>query len=166
MSSPRNTLDILKLDAVGGEQDIIDCMVEVELKGGGDHDPFLSTIETLSRIGVYSPKDDETEKTLYQTCHILHKNGRYYIVHFKHLFMLDGHYNGFFREDILRMNQIIRLLSEWGLYKVVHPEQITEFAEMRHIKVIKHNEVREWTLRPKYQMKHSRNKLKQNESKT
>lgn len=157
MSSPRNTLDILNITAVGDEQSIIDCMVEVELAEGKSRDPFLSILETLTRIGVYIHRDENpNDRTLYQTCHILHKNGRYYIVHFKHLFMLDGRNNGFYQEDVLRMNRIIRLLADWGLYIVKHPEQMTEFADMSHIKVVKHSEAKFWNLTPKYRMRHKR----------
>ncbi|AIX13101.1 translation repressor [Erwinia phage vB_EamM-Bue1] len=132
-------------------------MVEVELAEGKSRDPFLSTLETLSRIGIHIRKDEDPEdRTLYQTCHILHKAGRYYIVHFKHLFMLDGKINGFYREDILRMNQIIRLLADWGLYTIKHPEQMTDFAGMNHIKVVKHGDVSKWKLVPKYRMQHKR----------
>lgn len=157
MSSPRNTLDILEVTAVGDKQSIVDCMVEVELCEDKAKNIFLSIVETLTRIGVYVyNKDKPDEKILYQTCHILHKDGRYYIVHFKHLFMLDGRNNGFHIEDVQRMNQIIRLLADWGLYKIKHPEQLTQFANMSHIKVVRHSELKEWELVPKYRMRSKR----------
>lgn len=165
MSSPKNTLEILNQTAVGEEKDIIDCMVEVELSENKPFDVFLSINETLTRVGIYVPKRpkeitgcSEEEKILHQTCHILFKNNKYYIVHFKHLFVLDGRTNGFTREDVMRMNTIINLLQGWGLYKVKCPEQMTSFAEMKHIKVLRHSEVKEqnWILKPKYNMHYNK----------
>lgn len=147
---PRNTLDILNVSAVDAESKIIDCLAEVELNQEKAGHIFLSIKETLTRIGVNTSREP---KTLYQTCHILHKNGKYYIVHFKHMFMLEGHYNGLTREDILRMNRIIRLLEQWGMIKVKHPEQITELADMSHIKVVKHADVSDWSLVAKYNIR-------------
>lgn len=142
----RNTLDILQLSAVHDEASIVDCMVEIELNQDRPG-IFLGVKETLSRIGVNTRQEPET---LYQTCHILHKYGKYFIVHFKHLFMLDGHYNGFQREDVLRMNRIARLLDQWGMVKILRPEQITECADMSRIKIVKHDQVSQWKLVPKY----------------
>ena len=152
---PRNTLDILKISAVCDEASIVDCMVEVQLN---QDKPgiFLGVKETLSRIGVNTRQEPNT---LYQTCHILHKSGKYYIVHFKHLFMLDGHYNGFAREDVLRLNRIVRLLEQWGMVKIMHPEQVTEAADMSRIKVVKHEMSADWNLVPKYTIRPSRAKI-------
>ncbi|WPJ72224.1 translation repressor protein [Salmonella phage CRW-SP2] len=148
----RNTLDILGVSAVDDENKIIECLAEVRLN---QDKPgiFLSIKETLSRIGVstrYEPN------TLHQTCHILYKGGKYYIVHFKHMYMLDGHYNGFKKEDILRMNRIIKLLVQWNMISLVDPAQVTEAADMSHIKIVKHEQVSEWKLVPKYEIRPTR----------
>lgn len=148
----RNTLDVLTLSAVSDEASIVNCMVEVQLN---QDKPgiFLGIKETLSRIGV-NPRQEPN--TLYQTCHILHKYGKYYIVHFKHLFMLDGHYNGFVREDIQRMNRIVKLLAEWNMVTVLNPDQITELADMSRIKVVKHELLPDWKLVSKYTIRPNR----------
>lgn len=123
---------------------IIERLVEVELP---TPDSFLKVKETLTRIGVASRKD----KKLYQSCHILHKKGKYYIVHFKELFMLDGKINNFDDEDIGRRNTIVNLLEEWGLVKTVKPEQIEDpVAPLSHIKILAHKEKGEWELVTKY----------------
>lgn len=151
---PRNTLDILKLSAVGQEKEITDCLVEVELDTSKARDGFFMITETLTRVGV-NPKHEggEPQRVLYQTCHITQRDGKYYIVHFKHFYMFEGRRNGLCREDILRMNRIIKLLEQWGMIKVKHPEQITELAELSHIKVVKHSEAANWELLPKYNVK-------------
>jgi hypothetical protein len=110
-------------------------------------DSFLKVKETLTRIGVASRKD----KKLYQSCHILHKQGKYYITHFKELFMLDGKVNNFDDEDKARRNAIINLLEEWNLVKVVDPSQIEDpVAPLSQIKVLPYKEKGEWDLVPKY----------------
>ena len=106
-----------------------DSMVEVKLS---QPDDFLKVRETLSRIGVASRK----EKKLYQSCHILHKQGRYYIVHFKELFALDGKTANLTQNDVQRRNRITQLLSDWGLISIVNDETITDIAPLNQIKVL------------------------------
>lgn len=119
-------------------------LVEIILKNNED---FLKIKETLTRIGVASRK----ERKLYQSCHILHKKGKYYIVHFKELFMLDGKPNNFSEEDKGRRNTIVNLLTEWGLLSVVNETQIqTPITPLTQIKIISHKEKGEWELVPKY----------------
>ena len=114
-----------------------------------EQDDFLKVRETLTRIGVSSRK----EKVLYQSCHILHKQGKYYIVHFKEMFAIDGKPSNFSDEDIGRRNKIIDLLQDWGLLKVVDSEKIKDpLASMSQIKIINHKEKNEWTLEAKYNM--------------
>ena len=123
---------------------VIESLVEVTLPSD---DSFLKVKETLTRIGVASRKD----KKLYQSCHILHKQGKYYITHFKELFMLDGKVNNFDDEDKARRNAIINLLEEWNLIKVVDPSQIEDpVAPLSQIKVLPYKEKGEWDLVPKY----------------
>lgn len=123
---------------------IIESLVEVELPS---QDSFLKVKETLTRIGVASKKD----KILYQSCHILHKQGKYYIVHFKELFILDGKANELSDEDKARRNTIVNLLEEWGLVKTVKPEVIQDpVAPLSQVKVLPHKEKEEWTLTAKY----------------
>ena len=122
----------------------IDNMLEISFK---ENDDFLKIRETLTRIGVASRKD----RTLYQSCHILHKRGRYYLVHFKELFALDGKESSITENDIARRNAIARLLEEWGLLKIVVSEQAsTPLAPMSQIKVLPHKEKNEWSLVAKY----------------
>ena len=118
-------------------------MFEVLLK---EPDDFLKIRETLSRIGVASRK----ERKLYQSCHILHKQGKYYIVHFKELFLLDGKHSDFSDNDMLRRNRITRLLADWGLVEVVNEELIEKLSTVSQIKILPHKEKDEWTLVPKY----------------
>jgi hypothetical protein len=118
-------------------------MVEVSL---AEPDDFLKVRETLTRIGVASRK----EKKIYQSCHILHKQGRYYIVHFKELFALDGKHTNLSLNDVQRRNRIIQLLSDWGLITVVTPEKIEDVAPLNQIKVLSFKEKDEWTLESKY----------------
>jgi hypothetical protein len=118
-------------------------MVEVRLK---QPDDFLKVRETLTRIGVASRGD----KKLYQSCHILHKQGKYYIVHFKELFLLDGKHSDFNENDLQRRNRITKLLSDWGLVEVVDDERINNIASVSQIKILPHKEKHEWTLIPKY----------------
>jgi len=118
-------------------------MVEVSL---AEPDDFLKVRETLTRIGVASRK----EKKIYQSCHILHKQGRYYIVHFKELFALDGKHTNLSLNDVQRRNRIIQLLSDWGLITVITPEKIVDVAPLNQIKVLAFKEKDEWTLESKY----------------
>ena len=118
-------------------------MVEVVL---GEPDDFLKVRETLTRIGVASRK----EKKIYQSCHILHKQGKYYIVHFKELFALDGKNTNLSLNDVQRRNRIVQLLSDWGLLSVVNLEQISDLAPLNQIKVLSFKEKGEWTLESKY----------------
>ena len=120
-----------------------DNMIEVNLK---EPDDFLKVRETLTRIGVASRK----ERKLYQSCHILHKKGQYYIVHFKELFALDGEKANLSDNDVQRRNRIIKLLSDWGLVEIVQETEIKEVAPLSQIKVIAYKEKGEWTLESKY----------------
>ena len=119
-------------------------MLEVTLS---EPDDFLKVRETLTRIGVASRK--ETNK-LYQSCHILHKQGRYFIVHFKELFLLDGKPSNLTVNDLQRRNTIGTLLSDWGLVSLVNSEQAKDKAPLRQIKIIPHREKANWELLPKY----------------
>ena len=118
-------------------------MVEVTL---GQPDDFLKVRETLTRIGVASRK----ERKLYQSCHILHKQGKYYIVHFKELFALDGKHTNLSLNDVQRRNRIIQLLSDWGLISIVTADKIADVAPLNQIKVLAFKEKDEWTLESKY----------------
>ena len=120
-------------------------MVEVLLK---EPDDFLKCRETLTRIGVAS----RTENKLYQSCHILHKQGKYYIVHFKELFLLDGKTSDFSDNDVKRRNRIAKLLSDWNLVEVVDNGRIEDICSMSQIKIIPHKQKAEWELIPKYQI--------------
>jgi hypothetical protein len=122
----------------------IEDLLEVRLK---NEDDFLKVKETLTRIGVASRKD----KTLYQSCHILHKRGKYYIVHFKELFALDGKNTDFEDNDLGRRNAIANLLSEWGLVEVVNKDKSSlPVAPLSQIKIISYKEKNEWELTAKY----------------
>ena len=122
----------------------IEDMVEVTLK---EKDDFLKVRETLTRIGVASKK----EKILYQSCHILHKQGKYYIVHFKELFSLDGKPTDFSDNDIARRNTVTNLLSDWELLQIVDKEKTKEpTVSLSQVKIIPHKEKGEWQLIPKY----------------
>jgi len=120
-----------------------DQMIEVTLN---EPDDFLKVRETLTRIGVASRK----EKKIYQSCHILHKQGRYYIVHFKELFALDGKHANLTQNDVQRRNRIIQLLSDWGLITVLNADKITDIAPLNQIKVLAYKEKHEWVLETKY----------------
>ena len=120
-----------------------DQMIEVTLK---EPDDFLKVRETLTRIGVASRK----EKNIYQPCHILHKQGKYYIVHFKELFALDGKRANLFINDVQRRNRIAQLLSDWGLVNVVTTSAIEDAAPLSQIKVLSYKDKSEWTLESKY----------------
>ena len=120
-------------------------MVEVALK---EPDDFLKVRETLTRIGVASRK----EKKIYQSCHILHKQGKYFIVHFKELFALDGKNTNLSQNDIQRRNRIVQLLVDWGLVSItsLSAEKISDLAPLNQIKVLSFKEKNEWTLESKY----------------
>jgi len=118
-------------------------MIEVELR---EPDDFLKVRETLTRIGVASRK----EKKLYQSCHILHKQGRYFIVHFKELFALDGKKANLSLNDVQRRNRIVQLLGDWGLVSINSKESIADVAPLSQIKVLAYKEKHEWTLESKY----------------
>jgi hypothetical protein len=119
-------------------------MLEVTLN---EPDDFLKVRETLTRIGVASKKEINT---LWQSCHILHKQGRYFIVHFKELFMLDGKPSDFTIDDLGRRNTISQLLSDWGLVHVVKSQAMTEKSTLRQIKIISHKDKAQWNLVAKY----------------
>ena len=118
-------------------------MLEIQLK---EPDDFLKVRETLTRIGVASRKD----KKLFQSCHILHKQGRYFIVHFKELFALDGKFANFSENDLERRNTIAHLLSDWGLVTILNKEDIQNKAPLSQIKVLAFKEKDEWDLQAKY----------------
>ena len=120
-----------------------DQMIEVSLN---EPDDFLKVRETLTRIGVASRK----EKKIYQSCHILHKQGRYYIVHFKELFALDGKRANLTQNDVQRRNRIIQLLCDWGLVTVINVEKVTDIAPLNQIKVLAYKEKGDWVLETKY----------------
>jgi len=117
--------------------------IEVQLN---EQDDFLKVRETLTRIGVSSRK----EKVLYQSCHILHKQGQYYLVHFKELFALDGKPSNISDNDIQRRNAVAKLLEEWGLVKILNPSVIEEVAPLHQIKIISFKEKDDWELVAKY----------------
>jgi hypothetical protein len=122
----------------------IEDMVEVTLE---EKDDFLKVRETLTRIGVASKK----EKILYQSCHILHKQARYYIVHFKELFSLDGKPTDLSENDIARRNTVTNLLSDWGLLKIVKEDSTKEpTVSLSQVKILSHKEKGDWQLIPKY----------------
>ena len=128
-----------------------DDMLEVTLN---EPDDFLKIRETLTRIGVASRKDNK----LFQSCHILHKQGRYFIVHFKELFLLDGKPSNLVENDIQRRNTITTLLSDWGLVTMVKPSQAKDVAPLRQIKVIPFKEKTQWELCPKYNIGNTQSK--------
>ena len=120
-----------------------ESMIEVGLR---EPDDFLKVRETLTRIGVASRK----EKKLYQSCHILHKQGKYFIVHFKELFALDGKRANLTINDVQRRNRITRLLADWGLITIVQEGSVADIAPLNQIKVLSYKEKGEWTLESKY----------------
>ena len=125
-------------------------MLEVTLN---EPDDFLKIRETLTRIGVASRKDNK----LFQSCHILHKQGRYFIVHFKELFLLDGKPSNLIENDVQRRNTIATLLADWGLINIFNPEVAKDLAPLRQIKVIPFKEKTQWELCPKYNIGNSNN---------
>tara|TARA_Y100001937_G_scaffold5393_1_gene7110 strand:+ start:1095 stop:1535 length:441 start_codon:yes stop_codon:yes gene_type:complete len=118
-------------------------MVEIRLN---EPDDFLKVRETLTRIGVASRK----EKKLYQSCHILHKQGKYFIVHFKELFALDGKYANLTINDVQRRNRITKLLADWGLITIVKEDSVLDIAPLNQIKVLSYKDKSDWTLEQKY----------------
>jgi len=118
-------------------------MLEVTLR---EPDDFLKVRETLTRIGVASRRENK----LFQSCHILHKQGRYFIVHFKELFLLDGKPSNLMENDLGRRNTIVTLLSDWGLVEPVNPEQLQDTAPLRQIKIISYRDKDNWELCAKY----------------
>ena len=120
-----------------------DQMVEVTLN---EPDDFLKVRETLTRIGVASRK----EKKIYQSCHILHKQGRYFLVHFKELFALDGKHANLTTNDVQRRNRIAQLLADWGLVEVLNVDQIKDIAPLNQIKVLAYRDKGDWILETKY----------------
>ena len=129
---------------------LIEAMVEVKLH---EQDDFLKVRETLTRIGIASRK----EKTLFQSCHILHKQGKYYIVHFKELFALDGKTTNFTENDTARRNSIANLLSEWELISLVDPDKSAEpTVPLSQLKILSFKEKDEWDLTPKYNIGNKR----------
>ena len=126
--------------------EFIDNLIEVKI---GEEEDFLKIKETLTRIGVASRKENK----LYQSCHIFHKQGKYYIVHFKEMFIIDGKPSNFSEEDMGRRNKIVELLQDWGLLRVVEPEKIVApLASISQIKILSHKEKNEWILEAKYNM--------------
>ena len=129
---------------------LIQAMVEVKLD---EPDDFLKVRETLTRIGIASRK----EKTLFQSCHILHKQGKYYIVHFKELFALDGKTTNFTENDQARRNSIANLLAEWELISLVEPDKSAEpTVPLSQLKILSFKEKDEWELTPKYNIGNKR----------
>ncbi len=126
-------------------------MLEVTLN---EPDDFLKVRETLTRIGVASRKENK----LFQSCHILHKQGRYFIVHFKELFLLDGKPSTLMENDIQRRNTISTLLADWGLVSIINPEEAKDIAPLRQIKVIPFKDKSLWELCPKYNIGNSQTK--------
>ena len=136
---------------------IIQAMIEVKLK---EPDDFLKVRETLTRIGIASRK----EKTLFQSCHILHKQGKYYIVHFKELFALDGKTTNFSENDEARRNTIANLLTEWELIELVEPAKSSEpTVPLSQLKILSFKEKDEWDLTPKYNIGNKRDSDVDNE---
>lgn len=131
--------------------ELLDTLVEVRIK---KEENFLKIKETLTRIGVASRKN----KTLYQSCHIFHKQGKYYIVHFKEMFLVDGKESNYTDEDIGRRNKIISLLKDWDLIEVVNPSKIeTPMASISQIKIISYKEKYDWDLESKYNIGRKKN---------
>ena len=120
-----------------------DQMIEICLS---EPDDFLKVRETLTRIGVASRK----EKKIYQSCHILHKQGRYFIVHFKELFALDGKHANLTQNDVQRRNRIVQLLADWGLVDIMNVEKIQDIAPLNQIKVLSYKDKGDWILETKY----------------
>ena len=133
-----------------------DMMVEVLLN---EPDDFLKVRETLTRIGVASRK----EKKIYQSCHILHKQGRYYLVHFKELFALDGKHANLTVNDVQRRNRIAQLIADWGLVSLVDVDKISDIAHLNQIKVLAFKDKGDWILETKYNIGVKRKKVEETE---
>ena len=133
-----------------------DQMIEVTLN---EPDDFLKVRETLTRIGVASRK----EKKIYQSCHILHKQGRYYLVHFKELFALDGKKANLTVNDVQRRNRIAQLVADWGLVSIVNPETIQDIAPLNQIKVLAYKDKQDWILETKYNIGAKKKKVEETE---
>ena len=133
-----------------------DQMVEVTLN---EPDDFLKVRETLTRIGVASRK----EKKIYQSCHILHKQGRYYLVHFKELFALDGKHANLTSNDVQRRNRIAQLLADWGLVGIVDADKIQDIAPLNQIKVLSYKDKGDWILETKYNIGAKKKKVESKE---
>ena len=131
-------------------------MVEVVL---GEPDDFLKVRETLTRIGVASRK----EKKIYQSCHILHKQGRYYLVHFKELFALDGKHANLTLNDVQRRNRIAQLLADWGLISIVSADKIQDIAPLNQIKVLAFRDKQDWILETKYNIGSKKKRIEETE---
>ena len=131
-------------------------MIEVLLN---EPDDFLKVRETLTRIGVASRK----EKKIYQSCHILHKQGKYYIVHFKELFALDGKHANLTVNDVQRRNRIVQLLADWGLVQIVDATKVQDIAPLNQINVLAHKEKDEWILEAKYNIGSKKKKVEETE---
>ena len=131
-------------------------MVEVVLS---EPDDFLKVRETLTRIGVASRK----EKKIYQSCHILHKQGRYFLVHFKELFALDGKHANLTVNDVQRRNRIAQLLADWGLIGIVDVSKITDIAPLNQIKVLAYKDKQDWILETKYNIGSKKKKAEETE---
>ena len=129
-------------------------MVEISLN---EPDDFLKVRETLTRIGVASRK----EKKIYQSCHILHKQGRYFLVHFKELFALDGKHANLTSNDVQRRYRIAQLLSDWGLVEVLNTEQIKDIAPLNQIKVLSYKDKGDWILETKYNIGAKKKKMEE-----
>ena len=133
-----------------------DMMVEVLLN---EPDDFLKVRETLTRIGVASRKENK----IYQSCHILHKQGKYYIVHFKELFALDGKHANLTVNDVQRRNRIVQLLADWGLIEIVDATKVQDIAPLNQIKVLAHKEKEDWILEAKYNIGSKKKKVEETE---
>lgn len=133
-----------------------DMMIEIILN---EPDDFLKVRETLTRIGVASRK----EKKLYQSCHILHKQGHYFITHFKELFALDGKHANLTVNDIQRRNRIIQLIADWGLVEVVDISKVQDIAPLNQIKVLPHKEKADWILETKYNIGSKKKRVEETE---
>ena len=133
-----------------------DQMVEVTLN---EPDDFLKVRETLTRIGVASRK----EKKIYQSCHILHKQGRYFLVHFKELFALDGKHSNLTANDVQRRNRIAQLLADWGLVGIVDADRIQDIAPLNQIKVLSYKDKGDWILETKYNIGAKKKKVETTE---
>ena len=131
-------------------------MVEVTLN---EPDDFLKVRETLTRIGVASRK----EKKIYQSCHILHKQGRYFLVHFKELFALDGKHANLTSNDVQRRNRIAQLLVDWGLVGIVSADSIQDVAPLNQIKVLSYKDKGDWILETKYNLGSKKKKVEETE---